>query len=327
MIFFCFCALVTVVLAQTTTSLSTSITSSSLGSTSHASGACLGKTCADCLRTQCAWCDSARSAAEKIGKFVSNGTCLETCAVPNDEFKSCLLCSGVELTAATTSDRKCTDVYAACVTTTDKAKKCACYQTYRSCTKSIKACIERPTAPTTPQQESAALAACVTATGCTEAQCLNPGDPAFERCVLAEMQQRSMCAYEGSGSMDDDTRRLMAAAKIGVISAVTKRICSSLRAYLVCSRRVLEAGMCDTSKVDIAYADFGVRDTFLCRDNETAALLKDIECDMCSALPGFPPLVPGATSMAPNGPASKEASSSHRLATSFMFALATILYI
>ena len=276
MIFFCFCVLATVVLAQTTT---------------------------EALAT---------TTAQTTVPAISTS-----------------LCSAAEVSAVLETFQTCSNAYTACSTADkDKAKKCACYQTLITCSKSVKSCFEMPTgAPPTAQQERAALAACVTTTGCTEAQCLKPGDPAVEKCVLAEMQQRSMCAYEGSGSMSEDTRRLMAAAKIGVISAVTKRICSSLRAYLVCSRRVLEAGMCDTSKVDIAYADIGVRDTFLCRDNQTAAMLKDIECDMCSALPGFPPLAPSPTSMAPNGPASKEASSSHRLATSFMFALATILYI
>jgi hypothetical protein len=270
MIFFCFCALATVVLAQTTTeALATTTAETTMPAT---------------------------------------GTSL---------------CSAAEVSAVLASYQTCADVYTACKNTTDKAKKCTCFQTSSACYKSIKSCFEmQAPAPTPAQQGRAGLAACMAETGCTEAQCLKPGDP----CVLAEMQQSSMCAYEGSGSVLEDGQRLMAAARIGVISAVTKRICASLRAYLVCSRRVFETGMCDTSKVDIAYAGTGIRITFLCWDNQTAALLKDIECDMCSALPGFPPLVPGATSMAPNGSASKEASSSHRLATGFTFALA-ILYI
>jgi hypothetical protein len=155
---------------------------------------------------------------------------------------------------------------------------------------------------------------CRSVVNCSSCEPTQPPPPNLA-CEAARVQQGSMCLYPGS--MRDDTSRLVMAAQVGVISAVTMRICASLRAYLACSRRILEAGTCDASSVDIVYYPSLGGPTYLCSYNKTAALLKDIECDMCTAL--SEPPVPGVSSFAPGSTgsivATNDVSAGERLAS------------
>jgi hypothetical protein len=189
---------------------------------------------------------------------------------------------------------KCTTAYVKCLTlnamnTTEPS--CTCLIPNLSCISAERATCQYYDTVLSGLQDSCRAQNC---TSCGRATTQPPApNPA---CDAARVQAHAMCTYPGS--MSEDTQRLVMAAQVGVISAVTMRICASLRAYLVCSRRILEAGTCDTAGLDIEYSSLGGR-TMLCSFNKTAALLKDIECDMCTAL--TEPLVMGEPATVPGG--------------------------
>lgn len=212
----------------------------------------------------------------------------------------------VGLTACGVTARDCVLAAAANNRT---AEYCSCYEAFLSCISA------RPTFSmcdgfdvTKKSYQDACRARNCTSCGST----MPPAPtPPLAPCDLAAMQQRAMCTdtYPDMGS---DTYRLVMAAQVGVVSAVTVRICASLRAYLVCSRRILEAAACDTTGLDVQYGGIGGR-VALCRDSKGAALLKDVDCDMCTAL--TEPLVPGVPTSASSGSTTAVASADTNIST------------
>ncbi len=194
---------------------------------------------------------------------------------------------------------------------------CPCYGGYISCISSNPALAECTGFNAT---KKSFLDACRTLKCASCGPTMPPAPtPPLSPCELAQMQQRTMCTDAYPGTVGGDAYRLVMAAQLGVISAVTTRICASLREYLVCSRRILEAGTCNTTALDIEY----LGRSSLCRDSKLPTLLKDIDCNVCTALTD--PLVPGTPIPAPGGSttavASADTNTGHRLAAALGLAL------
>jgi hypothetical protein len=270
-------------------------------------------------RTGCVGCPCVRVTNACDDGLCVSGVCTlpTTTTTPRPTTTTRPVCPASDMKAWNTCDmnaRKCYASVSANVTI------CDCYVTYVSCIS-----VNPADCPYFVAVKNGIQNACHLI-NCTSCEPTPPPAPTLPNvaCDNARVERRAMCTYPGS--MSEDTQRLVMAAQVGVISAVTMRICASLRAYLVCSRRILEAGTCDTAGLDIDYSSLGGR-TMLCSFNKTAALLKDIECDMCTAL--TEPLVMGEPATVPGGgsTAALDTGGGCRLSTVLGAVLATAVFL